>query len=74
MIEVADFRGDCWKGYLEVSLLLRIIRAGDRLRFICDPEHVEKMLKVIDHNHGRVEEQLTKAEGVYFTIIKKQGA
>jgi hypothetical protein len=30
------------------------------------------MLKVIDHNHGRVEEQLTKEEGVYFTVIKKQ--
>jgi len=33
---------------------------------------VEKMLKVIDHNHGRVEEKLTKEEGVYFTLIKKQ--
>ena len=32
------------------------------------------MLKVIDHNHGRVEEQLTKEEGVYFTVIKRQGA
>jgi hypothetical protein len=34
---------------------------------------VEKMLKVIDHNDGRVEEKLTKEEGVYFTVIKKQG-
>lgn len=74
MIDVADFRGDCWKGYLEVSLLLRIIRPGNRLKFICDPQHVEKMLKVIDRNHGRVEEQETKEDGVYFTIIKKQGA
>jgi hypothetical protein len=35
---------------------------------------VEKMLKVIDHNHGLVEEQLAKEEGVYFTITKKQKA
>jgi hypothetical protein len=33
---------------------------------------VEKMLKVIDHNDGRVEEKLTKEEGVFFTVIKKQ--
>ena len=72
MRDVADYRGDCWKGYLEVSLLLRIIRAGDRLRFVCDAQHVEKMLKVIDHNDGRVEEKLIKEEGVYFTVIKKQ--
>jgi len=34
---------------------------------------VEKMLKVIDHNNGRVEEKLTKEEGVFFTVIKQQG-
>jgi hypothetical protein len=34
---------------------------------------VEKMLKVIDHNNGRVEDKLTKEEGVFFTVIKKQG-
>jgi hypothetical protein len=33
---------------------------------------VEKMLKVINHNHGQVEKRLVKEEGVYFTIIKKQ--
>jgi hypothetical protein len=33
---------------------------------------VEKMLKVIDHNDGRVEERLTREEGVFFTVIKKQ--
>jgi hypothetical protein len=51
-----------------------VIRAGDRLRFVCDPQHVEKMLKVIDHNDGGVEEKVTKEEGVYFTVIKRQGA
>jgi hypothetical protein len=35
---------------------------------------VEKMLKVIDHNDGRVEEKVTKEEGVFFTVIKKQEA
>jgi hypothetical protein len=33
---------------------------------------VEKMLKVIDHNDGRVEERLPREEGVFFTVIKKQ--
>ena len=32
------------------------------------------MLKVIDHNDGQVEEKVTKEEGVFFTVIKKQGA
>jgi hypothetical protein len=31
------------------------------------------MLRVIDHNDGRVEERLAKEEGIYFTVIKKQG-
>ena len=73
MMDVIDYRGDCWKGYLEVSLLLRIIRPGNRLSFVCDSQHVEKMLKVIDHNDGRVEEKVSKEEGVFFTVIKKQG-
>jgi hypothetical protein len=33
---------------------------------------VEKMIKVIDHNDGRVEEKLIREEGVFFTVIKKQ--
>ena len=74
MMDVIDYRGDCWKGYLEVSLLLRIIRPGNRLSFVCDSIHVEKMLKVIDHNDGQVEEKVTKEEGVFFTVIKKQEA
>jgi hypothetical protein len=53
-------------------LRLRITRIGDKIRFICDPEHVEKMLKVIDHNGGRVEERRTNEEGVFFTVTKKQ--
>jgi hypothetical protein len=50
------------------------MRPGDRLKFVCDPEHVEKMSKVIDHNGGRVEEKRENEAGIFFTIIKKQAA
>jgi hypothetical protein len=48
------------------------MRTGDKFRFVCDPEHVEKMLKVIAHNMGRVEERYENGDGIYFTVIKRK--
>jgi len=53
-------------------LRLRIIPAGQSFSFICDPEHVEKMTRVIAHNGGAVVNKKMLSGGVFFTVTKRQ--
>ena len=52
MEKIIDYRGDCWKAYLDVGLCLRIIPSGEAFEFILEGEKLEKIKKVIAHNQG----------------------
>ena len=52
-----DYRGDCWKAYLDVGLCLRILPPGESFEFILEKEKLENIKKVISHNSGEVLEE-----------------
>ena len=49
-----DYRGDCWKAYLDVGLCLRILPPGESFEFILEKDKLDKIKKVISHNGGEV--------------------
>jgi len=55
---------------LDVSLRLRFLRPGDSFKFICTPEQMEKMNKVITHNGGVMETEKREEDSV-FAVVRK---
>ena len=53
-IELIDYRGDCWKAFLDVGLCLRILPPGETFEFILEKDKLDKIKKVIAHNGGKV--------------------
>ena len=68
--ELIDYRGDCWKAYLDVSLCLRILPPGESLEFIVEKEKLEKIKKVIAHNNGEVLEQTFSDNDICLKVRK----
>ena len=54
MEELIDYRGNCWKAYLDVGLCLRILPPGEGFEFILEKDKLDKIKKVISHNGGEV--------------------
>ena len=54
MGQLIDYRGDCWKAYLDVGLCLRILPPGEGFEFILEKDKLGKIKKVISHNGGEV--------------------
>jgi hypothetical protein len=66
----ADYRGDCWAGFLDVSLRLRFMRSGESFGIVCTKEQQNKMERVIDHNGGGAEIVKIREDAVYVSVIK----
>ncbi len=69
---LSDYRGDCWKGYHDVSLRLQQISAGEKFRFICSASHVANIIKVIECRNGQIDEKRQETDGIVFTVSKKR--
>jgi len=57
MIDIIDYRGDCWKAYQDVGLCLRIIPSGKTFEFIIENQKLENINKIISHNGGAILEK-----------------
>ena len=58
--KIADYRGNCWNGYLDLSLSLRLLKNGQKFSFICEHTQLQKMLDIIKLNCGEVVKRVEK--------------
>ena len=70
--EIIDYRGDCWKAYLDVGLCLRIIPTGESFEFILEKDKLEKIRQVITHNGGEIISENFLDEDVSLRVQKIQ--
>lgn len=68
---IVDYRGNCWEGYGDVSLRLSQLQSGERFTFICTPEQVSNMTKIIDIRNGYIEEKRNERDGIIILVSKK---
>ena len=69
--KIFDYRGDCWKGYQDVSLCLRILPPGKSFSFIIEKDKAERMKKVIGHNEGQINSQEIIGNDIKMDVQKK---
>jgi hypothetical protein len=72
--EVIDYRGDCWKAYLDVGLCLRILPPGEGFEFIIEVDKLDRVRRVIAHNGGKVVEENRVGEDVQVRVTKEREA
>ena len=69
--KIFDYRGDCWKGYQDVGLCLRILPPGKSFSFIIEKEKVERIKQVIDHHQGQINSEKIFGNDIKIDVQKK---
>jgi hypothetical protein len=69
--KIFDYRGDCWKGYQDVGLCLRILPPGKSFSFIIEKDKAERMKQVIYHNKGQINSEEIIGDSITMHVQKK---